>query len=112
MRGFFTAAATGFALALTVFAPSASAQEEEPRWSIGVHSQWRRVQGILENEEAFRALEKIDRLAAFEEYIRHLEVQAEQDKLQTKEVQPLQIHFVALLLQQHLEEHQHRHPLL
>ncbi|MBX7459075.1 isoaspartyl peptidase/L-asparaginase [Qipengyuania sp. 1NDH17] len=37
MRGFFTAAATGFAFALTVFAPSAWAQEEEPRWSIAIH---------------------------------------------------------------------------
>ena len=37
MRGFFTAAATGFAFALTVFAPSALAQEEEPRWSIAIH---------------------------------------------------------------------------
>ena len=37
MRGFFTATATGFAFALTVLAPSASAQEGEPRWSIAIH---------------------------------------------------------------------------
>ena len=37
MRGFFTAAATGFAFALAVLVPPASAQEERPRWSIAIH---------------------------------------------------------------------------
>ncbi len=37
MRGFFTAAATGFAFALTVFAPSALAQDDAPKWSIAIH---------------------------------------------------------------------------
>ena len=35
---------------------------------VGVRSQWRRIQSQLESDPAFRGLEKIDRLAVFEEY--------------------------------------------
>jgi hypothetical protein len=36
--------------------------------TVSVTSQWRRVQSMLDDKDAFRALDKIDRLAVFEEY--------------------------------------------
>lgn len=54
---------------------------------VGVRAQWRKVQQQLEDEPAFRALEKIDRLSVFEEHIRELEAKAEQEKQREKEAQ-------------------------
>lgn len=54
---------------------------------VGVRAQWRKVQQQLEDEPAFRALEKIDRLSVFEEHIRELEAKAEQEKQRDKEAQ-------------------------
>uniref|UniRef100_A0A7S3AQX9 FF domain-containing protein n=1 Tax=Haptolina ericina TaxID=156174 RepID=A0A7S3AQX9_9EUKA len=48
--------------------------------NLSVRSQWRRVQSQLEDEPSFRALDKIDRLAVFEEFIRELELGQEQTK--------------------------------
>ena len=47
--------------------------------------QWRRVQPLLEGQEAFRVLDKIDRLEVFEEYVRELDTSAEQSKLASRE---------------------------
>ncbi|KAL1529291.1 hypothetical protein AB1Y20_000245 [Prymnesium parvum] len=52
---------------------------------IGVRAQWRQVQAQLDQEEAFRAIEKIDRLQVFEEYIRELEQLEEQQKQKQRE---------------------------
>jgi len=57
------------------------------RSNIGLRSQWRKVQQQLENESAFRALEKIDRLAVFEEVVRALEAAEEQSQQKEKELQ-------------------------
>merc|ERR1719223_186622 len=57
------------------------------RSSISLRSQWRKVQQQLEGEPAFRALEKIDRLAVYEDFIRELEAKDEQVKQKEKEGQ-------------------------
>jgi len=57
------------------------------RSNISLRSQWRKVQQQLEGESAFRALEKIDRLAVFEEFVRVLETKDDQVKQKEKEEQ-------------------------
>ena len=47
------------------------------------------MQQQLEGEPAFRALEKIDRLAVYEDFIRELEAKDEQVKQKEKEGQRL-----------------------
>jgi len=52
---------------------------EEDR-SIVVTAQWRKVKEQFQEDPAFTSLEKFDRLAVFEEYIRELEKQEEESK--------------------------------
>lgn len=55
------------------------------RSQLAVGSQWRRVQVQLEDAPELRALEKIDRLAIFEEVIRGLEAEEEQRRQRARE---------------------------
>ena len=48
------------------------------RHGVTSRSQWRRVSAELDGEAAYRALDKIDRLATFEEVVRELEASDEQ----------------------------------
>ena len=52
---------------------------------VTVDAPWRRVQSILDSHEAFRAIEKIDRLAVFEEHVRELEQSDDQARHAAKE---------------------------
>ena len=52
---------------------------------VGVRSQWRRVQHQVEADPAYLALDKIDRLAVFEELVRELEAADEQERHAAKE---------------------------
>jgi len=45
---------------------------------VGIEAQWRKVSGALSDSPQMRALEKIDRLAAFEAHIKKLEEEEEQ----------------------------------
>ena len=54
------------------------------RSNISLRSQWRKVQQQLEGESAFRALEKIDRLAVYEDFIRELEAKDEQVRVRAR----------------------------
>jgi len=45
-----------------------------------VKSQWRKVQELLQNEEAFSQLAKIDRLTVFEDYIKDLDRKENEEK--------------------------------
>ncbi len=53
---------------------------------VTVRTQWRRLQDRLGGEAAFRNLEKIDRLAVFEEVIRELEAEEDHAKAAEREV--------------------------
>ena len=50
------------------------------RSGVGTGSQWRKVQAQLADQEASLALDKIDRLAVFEEVVRAAEAQEEQER--------------------------------
>ncbi|RVX22390.1 Pre-mRNA-processing protein 40B [Vitis vinifera] len=52
---------------------------------IKVNSQWRKVQDRLEDDERCSRLEKIDRLEIFQEYIRDLEREEEEQRKIQKE---------------------------
>ncbi|CAI9777197.1 unnamed protein product [Fraxinus pennsylvanica] len=52
---------------------------------IKVDSQWRKVQDLLEEDERCRCLDKIDRLDIFQEYIRDLEKEEDEQKKRQKE---------------------------
>ncbi|KAM0838514.1 hypothetical protein ACQ4PT_060925 [Festuca glaucescens] len=52
---------------------------------IKANSQWRKVQERLEDDERCFRLEKIDRLDVFQEYIRHLEKEEEEQRRMQKE---------------------------
>jgi len=52
-----------------------------------VRSQWRKVQVQLEEEPASKALDKIDRLAVYEEVARALEAEGEQQRQREREVE-------------------------
>ncbi|XP_022870866.1 pre-mRNA-processing protein 40A-like isoform X2 [Olea europaea var. sylvestris] len=52
---------------------------------IKVDSQWRKVQGLLEDDERCRRLDKIDRLDIFQEYISDLEKEDDEQKKRQKE---------------------------
>lgn len=45
-----------------------------------MNSQWRKVQDRLEDDERCSRLEKIDRLIAYQDYIRDLEKEEEEQK--------------------------------
>lgn len=45
-----------------------------------MNSQWRKVQDRLEDDERCSRLEKIDRLLSFQDYIRDLEKEEEEQK--------------------------------
>ncbi|KAK9844119.1 hypothetical protein WJX81_004940 [Elliptochloris bilobata] len=53
--------------------------------SVKVTSTWRKVAPKFEGEEAFEALEKIDRLEVFQQYIRELEKREREEKEREKE---------------------------
>lgn len=76
------------------------------RSQLAVGSQWRRVQVQLEDAPELRALEKIDRLAIFEEVIRGLEAEEEQRRQRAREAhrreeRRLRDAFRALLAEKH-----------
>uniref|UniRef100_A0A453MT67 WW domain-containing protein n=1 Tax=Aegilops tauschii subsp. strangulata TaxID=200361 RepID=A0A453MT67_AEGTS len=52
---------------------------------IKANTQWRKVQDRLEDDERYARLEKIDRLDVFQDYIRHLEKEEEEQKRIRKE---------------------------
>uniref|UniRef100_A0A2P2MEM0 Pre-mRNA-processing protein 40A isoform X3 n=1 Tax=Rhizophora mucronata TaxID=61149 RepID=A0A2P2MEM0_RHIMU len=52
---------------------------------IKVNSQWRKIQDRLEDDERFFCLEKVDRLRIFQDYIRDLEGEEEEQKKIQKE---------------------------
>jgi len=52
-----------------------------------VTSQWRKVQPKLEDEEAYRGLDRLTRLEVFQAYIKELEVEEKQAKEREKEEQ-------------------------
>ena len=75
---------------------------------VGGRSQWRHVADQLRDEPAYRALDKIDRLALFEEHVRAAELVEEQQKLQDREARRRDERlkrdaFRALLLREHRE---------
>jgi len=53
---------------------------EKKNENITVKSQWRKVQELLQNEEAFNQLAKIDRLTVFEDYVKDLERKENEEK--------------------------------
>jgi len=73
------------------FSYSQSVQTELKKWTVIFFSclqattQWRKVQERLEDDERCSRLEKIDRLNIFQEYIRHLEKEEEEQKRIQKE---------------------------
>ncbi|KAL1368399.1 hypothetical protein AAHE18_02G118600 [Arachis hypogaea] len=52
---------------------------------VKVHSPWRKVQDRLEDDDRYLRLEKIDRLLVFQDYIRELEKEEEEQKRVQKE---------------------------
>jgi len=57
------------------------------RSGVNARSQWRKVQADLEDEPALAALEKIDRLAVYEEVVRAFEAEEEQKRQAVREAE-------------------------
>eukprot|EP00993_Chasmostoma_nieuportense_P004568 NODE_522_length_2118_cov_104.845304_g483_i0.p1 GENE.NODE_522_length_2118_cov_104.845304_g483_i0~~NODE_522_length_2118_cov_104.845304_g483_i0.p1 ORF type:complete len:693 (-),score=219.72 NODE_522_length_2118_cov_104.845304_g483_i0:39-1817(-) len=53
--------------------------------SITLHSQWRKVQELLDEDPRYQVLDKMDRLVVFEDYIREMERLDEEEKIKERE---------------------------